>query len=95
VRGAESRLRTAAARLGVERLDVAPAGGSVTFAESTPVDPGALILLVQRSARAMRFDGPTKLRFAGRHEEPELRFAAAQKLLESLQGCAGVGAPVP
>jgi transcription-repair coupling factor (superfamily II helicase) len=90
-----ARLRTAAARLGVERLDVAPAGGSVTFAESTPVDPGALILLVQRSARAMRFDGPTKLRFAGRHEEPELRFAAAQKLLESLQGCAGVGAPVP
>ncbi len=82
-----ARLRAAAARLGIERLDVAPAGGSVTFAESTPVDPGALILLVQRSARAMRFDGPSKLRFAGRHEEPEQRFVAAGRLLDSLDSC--------
>jgi transcription-repair coupling factor (superfamily II helicase) len=82
-----ARLRAAAARLGIERLDVATSGGSVSFTPSTPVDPGALILLVQRSARAIRFDGPSKLRFAGRHEEPEQRFAAAQKLLDSLQGC--------
>ncbi len=82
-----ARLRAAAARLGIERLDVALSGGSVSFAPSTPVDPGALILLVQRSARAVRFDGPSKLRFAGQHEEPEQRFAAAQKLLDSLQGC--------
>jgi transcription-repair coupling factor (superfamily II helicase) len=82
-----ARLRAAAARLGIERLDVAPAGGSVTFADSTPVDPGALILLVQRSARAMRFDGPSKLRFTGRHEEPEQRFVAAVRLLDSLDSC--------
>ena len=71
----------------IERLDVAPAGGSVTFAGITPVDPGALILLVQRSARAMRFDGPSKLRFAGQHEEPEQRFDAAGRLLDSLGSC--------
>jgi transcription-repair coupling factor (superfamily II helicase) len=83
-----ARLRIAAARLAVERLDVAPAGGSVTFGEPTPIDPGALILLVQRSSRTMRFDGPSKLRFSGRHEEPEERFAAAQSLLAQLGKCA-------
>jgi transcription-repair coupling factor (superfamily II helicase) len=82
-----ARLRAAAARLGIERLDVAPAGGSVTFADATPVEPGALILLVQRSARAMRFDGPSKLRFSGAHASPEERFAAAGRLLDSLGSC--------
>jgi len=82
-----ARLRITAARLAVERLDVAPAGGSVTFAATTPIDPGALILLVQRSGRAMRFDGPSKLRFTGQHDEPEQRFEAAGKLLEALERC--------
>jgi len=82
-----ARLRVAAARLGVERLDVAPAGGSVSFAAATPVDPGALILLVQRSGRSMRFDGPNRLRFTGPHGEAEERFAAARRLLDALAGC--------
>jgi transcription-repair coupling factor (superfamily II helicase) len=83
-----ARLRTAAARLGVERLDVAPASGSVTFAATTPIDPGALIVMVQRSGRAMRFDGPSKLRFTGQHDEPEKRFDAAERLLGALERCA-------
>ena len=82
-----ARLRPAAARLGVERLDVGPAGGSVTFAETTPVDPGALILLVQRSAKTMKFDGPRRLRVAGAHPGPEERFAGAQRLLDALAAC--------
>jgi transcription-repair coupling factor (superfamily II helicase) len=86
-----ARLRVTAARLGVERLDVAPAGGSATFTDATPIDPGALILFVQRSARAIRFDGPSKLRFSGAHGEPEERFAAAQRLLEGLGKCLGRG----
>jgi transcription-repair coupling factor (superfamily II helicase) len=84
-----ARLRVAASRLGVERLDVAPAGGSVTFTDATQIDPGALILLVQRSNRAIRFDGPSKLRFTGQHAEAEQRFAAAGKLLEQLGKCVG------
>jgi len=84
-----ARLRIGAARLAVERLDVSPAGGSISFAASTTIDPGALILLVQRSGRAMRFDGPSKLRFTGQHAEPEDRFEAAGKLLDALDRCAG------
>ena len=83
-----ARLRIAAARLDVERLDVAPAGGSVTFAATTPIDPGALILMVQKSGRSMRFDGPSKLRFTGQHDMPEQRFDAAGRLLGGLARCA-------
>jgi len=86
-----ARLRTLAARIGIERLDVGPSGGSVTFADDTPIDPGALILLVQRSSKAMRFDGPRKLRVAGAHAEPEERFGAAQRLAEALAGCVSGG----
>jgi hypothetical protein len=35
----------------------------------------------------MRFDGPKKIRFAGRWEEPEERFAAASRLLDELGRC--------
>ena len=82
-----ARLRSAAVRLGIERLDVGPAGGSVSFADATPVDPGALILLVQRSAKALRFDGPRKVRFTGSFKEAGDRFAAAQAHLDALASC--------
>ena len=86
-----ARLRVASSRLDVERLDVAPSGGSVTLADTTRVDPGALILLVQRSGRRMRFDGPSKLRFSGTWPDPEERFTAAQELLEQLGRCVASG----
>jgi transcription-repair coupling factor (superfamily II helicase) len=82
-----ARLRVGAASLGIERLDVGHTSGSVAFGPDSPVDPGALILLVQRSGRALRFDGPDKLRFSGDFEEPDDRFAAAQAQLAALARC--------
>jgi transcription-repair coupling factor (superfamily II helicase) len=86
------RMRVIAARLGVERLDVAANGGTVTFGEATTVDAGALILAVQRSNRTMRFDGPRKLRFTGSFETEDERFAAAERMLAMLTDCAGAAA---
>jgi transcription-repair coupling factor (superfamily II helicase) len=86
-----ARLRVGAARLGIERLDVGATGGSVTFSDSTPVDPGALILLVQKSARALRFDGPNKVRFSGDFAEPEEKFVVAQAQLDALGKCVARG----
>ena len=83
-----ARLRAAAARIGIERLDVGLTGGSVSFTATTAVDPGALILLVQRSNRALRFDGPNKVRFPGNFREPEARFEAAQSQVAALVKCA-------
>ena len=82
-----ARLRTSAGALGVERLDVGTASGSLVFGVETPVDPGALIHLVQRSGRTLRFEGSTRLRFTGDFQEPEERFAAAQGLLGRLDQC--------
>jgi transcription-repair coupling factor (superfamily II helicase) len=82
-----ARLRVVAAPLDIERLDVAAAGGSVAFGDESPLDPGALILLLQKSARTMRFDGPKKIRVAGKWAEPEERFVAAQRLLDELARC--------
>jgi transcription-repair coupling factor (superfamily II helicase) len=82
-----ARLRVIAAPLEVERLDVSTASGSVTLGEQTPLDRGALILLLQKSSRTMRFDGPKKIRFTGKWEEPEQRFDAAQRMLDELTRC--------
>jgi len=46
-------------------------------------------VMVQRSGRSMRFDGPSKLRFTGQHDEPEKRFDAADRLLGALARCVG------
>ncbi|MCE3286059.1 MAG: transcription-repair coupling factor, partial [Steroidobacteraceae bacterium] len=82
-----ARLRVVAAPLSIERMDVGTTSGSVSFGDDTPLDPGALILLLQKSPRTMRFDGPKKVRFTGAWEGSEERFAAAQKLLDQLNGC--------
>jgi transcription-repair coupling factor (superfamily II helicase) len=82
-----ARLRVVAAPLDIERMDLGSGSGSVAFGDETPLDPGALILLLQKSGRTMRFDGPKKIRFTGAWEDPEDRFGAAQKLLDSLAGC--------
>jgi transcription-repair coupling factor (superfamily II helicase) len=82
-----ARLRVAASPLAIERMDLGLASGSVAFGDDTPLDPGALILLLQKSNRALRFDGPKKIRVSGQWEDPEQRFAAAQKLLDELARC--------
>jgi transcription-repair coupling factor (superfamily II helicase) len=82
-----ARLRVAASPLAVERMDLGVASGSVAFGDGTPVDPGALILLLQKSGRTMRFDGPKKIRVTGKWDEPEERFLVAQKLLDDLARC--------
>jgi hypothetical protein len=43
---------------------------------------------VQRSNRALRFDGPNKVRFPGNFREPEARFEAAQAQVAALAMCA-------
>ncbi len=82
-----ARLRVLATPLVVERMDLGSASGSVAFGDGTPLDPGSLILLLQQSNRAMRFDGPKKIRVSGKWDDPEARFLAAQHLLEELTRC--------
>ena len=79
---AELKLRTR--ELGIRKLDIGPAGGSVTFEKETPVDPAVLIRYVQNHSRTHRFDGPQKLRFTLKLEQAEQRFKAGEELLIAL-----------
>jgi transcription-repair coupling factor (superfamily II helicase) len=79
-----AKLKLAARRLGVRRLDLGPQGGSVLFEESTAVDPATLVRLIQRSARELRLEGPQKLRIARAMPNEAARFEYAAELLGRL-----------
>ncbi|MAT93947.1 MAG: transcription-repair coupling factor [Halioglobus sp.] len=58
-----SRLRLRAQALGIHTIDAGPAGGSIDFKETTPVDPLSLVQLVQSDPQSYRLAGATRLRF--------------------------------
>ncbi len=79
-----TRLKLAAAALGIKRFDIGPQGGLVEFAADHRVDPGAVLKLVQKEARTYRLDGPNRLRHSLKGELPEARFKHAIQLLATL-----------
>jgi transcription-repair coupling factor (superfamily II helicase) len=79
-------LRIDARALGLRRLDLGPAGGSVQFEENNRVEPPRVIALVQRQGSEYRLDGPLKLRITRALAKPEQRFEYAQRLLQWLGG---------
>jgi transcription-repair coupling factor (superfamily II helicase) len=82
-----ARLRIHARTCGIERLELGASGGSVTFAVDTPVDPGRLILFMQRQSKTHRFDGPKRIRVSGQFQQDTERFSAAEQLLQRLGEC--------
>jgi transcription-repair coupling factor (superfamily II helicase) len=83
-----AKLKLAARRLGVRRLDLGPQGGSVLFEEHTTVDPASLVRLIQKSAREYRLDGPQKLRISRPMPTDQARFEYAGELLGRLAAAA-------
>jgi transcription-repair coupling factor (superfamily II helicase) len=79
-------LRLRARELGLRRLDLGSAGGSVQFEEQNRVDPARVIALVQRQAREFRLEGPLKLRITRSLPKADQRFDYAQQLLARLAG---------
>jgi transcription-repair coupling factor (superfamily II helicase) len=77
-------LRLTARELGVRRLDLGSAGGSVQFEEHNRVDPARVIALVQRQPKEFRLEGPMKLRISRSLQKAEQRFDYAQQLLTKL-----------
>jgi transcription-repair coupling factor (superfamily II helicase) len=61
------RLRILAKPLGVTKIDASSETVQLQFAQDTPVDPTAILKLLQKSP-AYRMSGPDKLRIAARHE---------------------------
>jgi transcription-repair coupling factor (superfamily II helicase) len=81
-----ARLRLRARALGVRRLELGPAGGSIQFEEQNRVDSARVIALIQRQAQEYRLEGPLKLRITRSLPRSEDRFVRADALLSHLGG---------
>jgi transcription-repair coupling factor (superfamily II helicase) len=80
-----AEIRQRAAALGIRRIEANAAGGHLLFREGTPVEPLALIGLIQRDARRYRLDGQNKLRFNLELSDVERRINAVHELLDRLE----------
>lgn len=79
-----TRLKLIAARMGLTRLDIGPAGGLVEFGPEHTVDPANVLRLVQRESTIYRLDGPNKLRFIRKVPDAAERVKLGHALLELL-----------
>ncbi|HNP34615.1 MAG TPA: transcription-repair coupling factor [Woeseiaceae bacterium] len=73
-----------AARLGVEKIDAAAAGGYIVFGDDSNIDPVALVQLVQNSSGTHRLKGSHRLQFRQDLSNLEQRFLAIEKMLKTL-----------
>lgn len=78
------RLRQRCEQMGIERLELNPAGGRIVFATEPNIDPMALIQMIQRDSAIYRFDGKQVLRVIQTFEESEQAQAFIDKTLDTL-----------
>jgi transcription-repair coupling factor (superfamily II helicase) len=79
-----AKLKLGARAIGVRRLDLGPAGGSVVFEERAAIEPATLVRMIQKAPREYRLEGPLKVRIARALPTEASRFEFAQELLARL-----------
>ena len=84
-----ARVRSRCEALGIERLELSAGGGRVLFAPEPAIDPGALIMLIQRESSTYRFDGKRTLRITREFAEPAETHAFLDALLDELAPSSG------
>ena len=77
-------LKLRAAPWGIQRLEVAAAGGLVQFAEDHRIDPARVLTLVQMQPQRYRLDGSHRIRFSIESAEESQRIRTAETLLAAL-----------
>ena len=77
-------IKKSAALVGIEKIDVADAGGYLVFAAKSHIDPVALVQLVQNNARRYRLQGSHRLQIRDDLGDLEDRFNAVENLLQHL-----------
>jgi transcription-repair coupling factor (superfamily II helicase) len=77
-------IRLRANPLGIRRLELSAAGGLVEFAQTTTVDPAALVQMLKSEPDTYKLDRQQKLRIHQELEEPEKRFKFADQLIDIL-----------
>jgi transcription-repair coupling factor (superfamily II helicase) len=86
-------LKLGAAPLGIRKIEAGPKGARVEFVERPPIDPGAIIRLLQSAPRRYRLDGPNRLRLLDDMPDAGARVAALRTLIEALTPSIIVGQP--
>jgi transcription-repair coupling factor (superfamily II helicase) len=77
------RLRLAAEKLGVKKIDAAGETIVITFVPDPPLDPARLIALIQRE-KTMRFAGPARLRIDVKTPNLDARLAQVRAVFKAL-----------
>ncbi len=76
-------LKRRAERLGIEKIDMGPAGGSLRFGAVTPVDPLAVLTLVQERS-GFRLREANRLGFNVETDSADARFVFLNELFDAL-----------
>ena len=76
-----AELKIIAKSLGISKIDLSGAGGSIEFNANTPVDPGYIIQLVQTQPKTFRFEGSSKLKIVKQTETAAQRIELTQTIL--------------
>lgn len=79
-----TQLKGLAQRVGISKIEGSDNGGRFEFAESTQVEPMALVQLVQSQPAAYKLSGATALRFEVSLEDREQRFEFIEQLIINL-----------
>lgn len=77
-------IKKTAAVVGIEKIDVADAGGYLVFAAESHIDPVALVQLVQNNGHRYRLMGSHRLQIKDELGDLENRFSAVENLLQHL-----------
>jgi transcription-repair coupling factor (superfamily II helicase) len=77
------RLRLAAERIGVKKIDASGEAILITFVPNPPLDPAKLIALIQRD-RTMRLAGPEKLRIDAKTPDLDTRLQLLRTVFKAL-----------
>ncbi|MCK7594733.1 transcription-repair coupling factor [Lysobacter sp. CAU 1642] len=83
---ATTGLKLQAEPLGIRRLELGERGGRVQFVAKPPIDPVAIIGLLQKQPKVYAMDGPDKLKLRLELPDAASRFRAAREVLDKLAG---------
>jgi transcription-repair coupling factor (superfamily II helicase) len=79
-----AELKLKASALGARKIEAGPAGVRISFTDTTAVDPGLVIQMIEQQPERYKLDGSTRLRFIQDLDDMEIRFSAVDALLERL-----------
>lgn len=77
-----SQMKLQAKQAGISKIEASAQGGFIEFAQSTSVDPGFIIKLIQAQPNIYKLEGPQKLKFALKTDSASDRLKLVGKMLQ-------------